>query len=581
MEPNVPAYPAPLRAGNLHLTLDTGLLRYVRAEERELLRSIYFTLRDENWGTLPFRIANEQRTVSETDFAVRFEATHYQDDTDILRWQVTMVGTSESTLTVSIDGEVLQPFRRNRAGFCVLHPIEECAGQPVRITQPDGTVSHDTYPLLLNPDRFFPYVQAMRWQTPAGATVDLAFAGDAFETEDQRNFGDGSYKTFCTPLARPFPVQLTPGDRIQQRVTLTVNGLKDNEPTNEADPVTLTPSPETYPLPGIGTLYAPADASPAASELAALRALNLAHLRAEIDMDSLDWATTLLTAADQAGQIGAALWVSLTVGATAETQVRSFLEMAVQHHLRVTHLLLFERGTYATPTALLQTAAPLIKAQWPDCQLGAGVQSSYTELARNQFEAGEVDFITYAFQPQEHAFDDLTLIENVESQPSAVQSARAMYPGKRVYVSPITLRKRVNPYALDPASRFTELPVAAQLDSRLGTDFGAGWTLNVLKTAAEAGTDGLTLFRTTGPLGIVQPDELPVYALLRLIGSFEGGRVRPVASSAKLRVNALLLEKDGQVCWLVANHTPHPVSVRGPAGTFILGAYGVQEVFGT
>ena len=41
--------------------------------------------------------------------------------------------------------------------------------------------------------------------------------------EDQRNWTDASFKTYCTPLARPFPVPVQAGDRVDQRVALTVN----------------------------------------------------------------------------------------------------------------------------------------------------------------------------------------------------------------------------------------------------------------------------------------------------------------------------------------------------------------------
>jgi D-apionolactonase len=574
-----------LRAGGLTLTLDNGSVRYIRAGGRELLRSIYFALRDENWGTIPYRISHEEQRIADDSFELLFEATHYQEDTDVLRWQVGIVGTSENMLTVSIEGEVLQPFRRNRAGFCVLHPILECAGQPVSITQPDGTVAHDTYPLHLDPERFFPYIQAMHWQTSAGAEVRLAFEGDAFETEDQRNFGDGSYKTFCTPLAQPFPVQLMPGDKIQQRISLTVSGLREEDSSEKTEVITLTPGPETYPLPAIGTLYALTDVPISETDIEALQALHLAHLRAEIDLDRADWADTLLAAATQAGQIGAALFVSLTVGAEQPRKgseslrgLKNLLAFAAEHQLRIAELLLFQRGTYGTPTALLQQAAPLIRAQWPDCQIGAGVQSNYTELARNRFEATDLDFVSYAFQPQEHAFDNLSLIENSESQTSAVASARALYPGKRVYVSPVTLRKRFNPYALDHASRFTELPEAAQTDPRLGTEFGAGWTLNVLKTIAEADADALTLFRATGPLGIVQSGPLPVYTLLQTIAAFRGGQLKSVTSSGKLAVNGLLLTKADQTTWLIANHTPKPVIVRVPTGEVRLEAYEIRSM---
>ena len=45
-----------------------------------------------------------------------------------------------------------------------------------------------------------------------------------FETEDQRNWADGSFKTYCRPLDRPFPYDLSEGERVWQRVAIRVRG---------------------------------------------------------------------------------------------------------------------------------------------------------------------------------------------------------------------------------------------------------------------------------------------------------------------------------------------------------------------
>lgn len=43
-----------------------------------------------------------------------------------------------------------------------------------------------------------------------------------FETEDQRNWTDASFKTYGTPLDRPFPVAVSPGEEVHQRVRLVI-----------------------------------------------------------------------------------------------------------------------------------------------------------------------------------------------------------------------------------------------------------------------------------------------------------------------------------------------------------------------
>jgi D-apionolactonase len=40
--------------------------------------------------------------------------------------------------------------------------------------------------------------------------------------EDQRNWTDASFKTYSTPLELPFPVEVAAGERIFQRVVLSI-----------------------------------------------------------------------------------------------------------------------------------------------------------------------------------------------------------------------------------------------------------------------------------------------------------------------------------------------------------------------
>jgi hypothetical protein len=65
---------------------------------------------------------------------------------------------------------------------------------------------------------------AMVIEHPAFGRTELSFDGDLFELEDQRNWGDASFKTYCTPLLLGFPHQARKGVGIMQSVTIRVDG---------------------------------------------------------------------------------------------------------------------------------------------------------------------------------------------------------------------------------------------------------------------------------------------------------------------------------------------------------------------
>ena len=120
----------------------------------------------------------------------------------------------------------VRPFAATASGSAFLHP-PECAAMPCRIVQENGNVIEKPFPKQIAPapkqDPFLE-IREMSYEFAPGRFADLHFDGDVFETEDQRNWSDGSFKTFCTPLRLPFPVEVAAGTKIEQHVRLQLRG---------------------------------------------------------------------------------------------------------------------------------------------------------------------------------------------------------------------------------------------------------------------------------------------------------------------------------------------------------------------
>ena len=139
-----------------------------------------------------------------------------------------------------MDGAARSTFLRNRIGFCVLHPIHECAGAACQIEHVDGTIETTRFPHYIAPQALvdgiihpvYPFadLRAMAHEVQPGVWADVRFEGESFEMEDQRNWTDASFKTYGTPLRLPFPAEVASGTRITQSVTLTLSA-KDERRT--------------------------------------------------------------------------------------------------------------------------------------------------------------------------------------------------------------------------------------------------------------------------------------------------------------------------------------------------------------
>jgi hypothetical protein len=63
-----------LQAGALSAVFDNGALRYIKLGETEVLRTIAFLVRDENWGTFTPEISNLKIKQGKSDFRVSYDA---------------------------------------------------------------------------------------------------------------------------------------------------------------------------------------------------------------------------------------------------------------------------------------------------------------------------------------------------------------------------------------------------------------------------------------------------------------------------------------------------------------------------
>jgi len=189
----------------------------------------------------------------------------------------------------------------------------------------------------------------------------------------------------------------------------------------------------------------------------------------------------------------------------------------------------------------------------------------------------DVDLVCFSVNPQVHAFDNSTMVENLQGQAFAVESARQFVGHTPIAVTPITLRPRYNPNAQDAETSSLTKELPPQADPRQMSLFGAGWTAGSLKYLAEAGADTVTYYETTGWRGVMETETgsslpekfpsspgcvFPLYHVLADIGEFAGAGVVPSASDAPLRVDGLALKNGRQTRILLANLTPEPQVVR-------------------
>lgn len=475
---------------------ENGRLRYIRVDGAEILRQVYMAVRDRHWNTIPARIVDEQVQITADGFFVDIQVEHRQGDIDF-RWRGRLRGAG-NRIEAELDGQAHSSFLRNRIGWCVLHPTRETVGKRCTVRHSDGSAEQSAFPEQISPHQPFLDMKAMSWSPAPGVNATVEFGGDIFETEDQRNWIDDSFKTYSTPLRLPFPVQVNPGDRVKQRIVLTIS---------EQPSIRFTGKTVAFPQ----------------IALMGDRVSKVANRE--------------------------------TVEATVHVSTRADLESAKQSVAGnpVERWIVYDSGKPATTPETIALAREILGSSVP---IGGGADTNFTELNRNRAVASVADFVAFSANPQAHASDEMTIVENLPAIGAAVESARALAGGKPVVISPLTLKRRFNPHARD---------LAEPPDPREQQPFAAVWLVGAIKYAAEAGAASVTLAPNTGA------------SVLNRIVEFRPEHVRVTECSKPMEAVALAMTRGSEHLTLLANLTDTAREVELEGRTMRLGPWEVAE----
>jgi hypothetical protein len=512
-----------LEVGRVRLCLDGIDLRYVEIDDIEVLRRVFVTLRDADWGTVDLSQLTAEVTQADDRIAV-VGAGHARLDAVDAACAVRIEVLASGALEYAVEWSPRAAFAYNRMGLCVLHPPEACAGRAYRASDgdsgrlpttigPQPTVDGDPRPLF---DSFTELEVDVAGLGPSR----FAFSGDRFEMEDQRNWSDGSFKTYCTPLRLPRPHAAEPGRPIRQTLRVEPPPRRSTVRRRRSEVVELAcaDAPDGG-IPRLGLCWRPG-APPAIGRL------GVHHLRVDLRRPETV-ADELATAAAFARSAACVLVVALHTP-LADT------EALAAHGDVISHLLAFA-DVGEVPAGL---------------RVVGGTDDWFVALNRARPDPAGLDGLAWSVTPQVHAGDELTMVEGLAAQTDQLTCARAFAPSLPLLVGPITLRPRYGPDPIDP---------------RQGSAFAAAWTAGSVAAQAAGGAWSATYFETHGPGGVLDGERaFPVFDVLADACRWQGWTRLRSTSSAPLAAQLLAVHPDGSDAregWLI-NLRDRPTRVR-------------------
>lgn len=499
-----------------------------------VLRSARAVVRDRNWDTPPLIVDRVDASDLAVTLHVRCEAFG-ADLRGIVRAEV-----RADRLVVLTDLESQTDFDTNRTGLVVLHP-PALAGTALRITHATGAVEQTAFPDRISPHQPAFDITALSWADPAGLDVDVRFAGDAFEMEDQRNWTDASYKTYSRPLALPFPYRLAAGERVVQSVEVRVSGAVAADDDDAPARIRLEPG---VPLPHIAV-----SASTAPDPAPAIEPVGSATL-VELDLATRNWRAALERAgarptrpeapgaapAASGGGVGTARPLDVRfVLADADPSALGEGVRALRGHDLARVTAFWPTGparhvSDARAIALLRDAMTDAGVQAP---VVGGARSHFTELNRenHRLPAG-LDGVVFSVTPLFHSPGTHQLIESLPMQRLVATQAVDIAGGVPVHVGPVSLRPHFNDVATTPPPmpEHDDLrdgygsALIDSADARISAPELAAWTVASAAALAVPGVATIAYFEEWGARGLADDTGTPrpVHAAATALASLAG-----------------------------------------------------------
>jgi hypothetical protein len=434
-------------------------------DDIEMLRRIFVTVRDPEWHEVPPTQWNCD--VNDSLRSATIVARHVSERVDF-QWRGTFkIGARGRSIRFSFEGEALRAMEVCRLGLIVLMPIDTLVGAQITTQGPGGedtlAVSSVIAPQPMVGGLPAAMTRPFSWLKVARAdfgSIELRLTGDLFEIEDQRNWGDASFKIYCTPLSLGFPREIKAGVRVAHSVDVLFTPGVTESGARASSSANLAAGHQAFPTIGVERrIVGPG-----------LKDLGWAHWQVDLsDFEALEHSKRILDESPLER-------FEIAVNSTEKT-IADVVRRIVPQRVRIARLLVYGEGVSLPPASSVSS--------WRRALDGVGVKGIpifaatrgyFVELNRSASPLLSVETgVCFPLTATVHADDAITIAENVETIKDMAWAARHFTATSTIALVPLALHY--------PATKSPTFP----------HDLVAPWLTATIMWAAAAGIASITL----------------------------------------------------------------------------------------
>ena len=536
---------------NFSLLRDNLFLRNIKYNNIEILKLISFLVRDKNWNNYSPEII--KTSSYKKDKKLHFEFDLKYGEVEQLEVKLLLLISSNSVKLIA-NGKFLTDFWTNRIGFNLLLPLDGVVNQQVIVSKSDHTTETIKYPLIIQPDQPMAKFNNLSYEMFNAIALNIRFDGIHFEMEDQRNWGDASYKIYSGSLLDPFPYKENKNSAFHQEVEITVrekNNSLEFIPNQNILPVSIK---EEYTMPKIGIkIHNETDGS----EL-----VNVDFLYHLVDFESNTESKPNLN------HLPIYLVALIDHTKKVDRIIEEIKDYIIINKINVDKLLIcpkiylnsFQPAGDWPSVPKLGDYYKEAKTQLPDIQIFSGMVTNFTELNRKKPD-GEFDGINFSFTPIVHDASDYGVLDTPNSIKFILHSINNFTKDTPIHIGPMTLGMHFNPYGEKLATNIDKVRLEmTDLDPRHDSLISLNWTIAVFAETLSKNTKFITIASLKGIHGILTENnqKRPLFYLYEVLLYFKNAKIYKIKKINS--ISGVKLVKEEKMYYLLTNNSSNQTS---------------------
>jgi D-apionolactonase len=480
-----------------------------------LLPRLFFTVRDQSWGSPAVLMTYGTTGADGTSFVARVEGYPLDVSGSIV--------SADQSLTVSFQLQVRDDVDVARVGPCVLHYV----------LRPGATITTDPFAnrqavkigQRISSGRVASGYAALSYSVGATRLI-VEFDGGLFEMEDQRNWTDDTFKSYTPPLSEPRPLRLCKDQVLTYAVRITAEAPRrpaSNPPPAGASRAKVTvraagPTKTTCSLPEIGLAHPGGPSSRGLlSQLGEVQP-DFVHLLA--DLGEGDWKSRLRADLLAVSRLGSMAVVTVDCPPDRRRDLSAFADIGSGS---IDTAFLFDSGQPLTSDELADAGG--VRFDGTEVRVGAGARGHFASLnlAGRVPDAAEV--VGVGLAAAAHDDDRRALTTGLNSYPQIFRQVRQMAGGREIYAGPLGFAPTFDSWS----------PVGSQLSVREAWQrghprdrsvFAAAWVVAAIGVLSSLGPKRVCISGAIGPTSDEPPTANAVLRALGLVRKMRGQPVR-------------------------------------------------------